>query len=232
MLAALATARYRPDSSQRLRHLALRCPGDQPLRLVPYERFTPDITESTRGYDRRLPFNEVLVCWLDEEQFDGKLRAISDLVAFICEHSNLETLQWLAGEPPKVRVVGPSNSDSLVAMALENHQYRQGPEFFAPLRFAVFALSALRIAKGMSDRQRQLRDFDRLLTGRPQQTPPPLGTRSVPESSCCAAWLRAPRRKLRRRCAPGSRAAPAPGGVEGNDRGCRTRATGRLPTTH
>jgi hypothetical protein len=132
VLAALATARYRPEASQRLRHLELRYGDNSQPILVPYERFAPDVTESSRGYDRKPPFDEVLVCWLDEERFDDKLQAIRELIGCAYAHSNLETLQSWIGQPPKVRVVGPSNSDVLVAMAEESQRQPLGPEYFVP----------------------------------------------------------------------------------------------------
>jgi len=136
VLAALATARYRPESPNTIRHLAVRRSDGQPW-IVAYELFSPDMTESSQGNDRNSVYSQVLVCWVNEEhcadQPLGSLRALIDAIYF---HSNLAEVQKAVCQQDcndaelKVGVIGPSNSDALVKMAQENDKIQPRKGYF------------------------------------------------------------------------------------------------------
>jgi hypothetical protein len=136
VLAALAAAKYRPESASTLRHLAVRRSPGRPW-IVAYELFSPDMTESSHGNDRNSAYSQVLVCWVNEEHCaDQPLASLRALIDAIYFHSNLATLQKavcaesISKAELQVGVIGPSNSDALVKMAQENDKIQPRKGYF------------------------------------------------------------------------------------------------------
>lgn len=83
---------------------------------MPYEEFVHEVADGLYDRDDDARFDRVTVCWLDEEACDpAPLAAIQRAVRQLADPASRKV---------DVHVIGPSSTDTLLAMAEEYEAYQ------------------------------------------------------------------------------------------------------------
>lgn len=118
VLAGLATAKYHPVNSTKLKHFRVQGRVWPEDLLVPFEQFLPDETDPLYDSHDDPHYSTVTVCWVDEDRLgEQPLQALTELIQNLYQ-------PLLCNPPPgllsaQVRILGPSASEMLLTMACE-----------------------------------------------------------------------------------------------------------------
>ncbi|HUT94040.1 MAG TPA: hypothetical protein VMY37_31545 [Thermoguttaceae bacterium] len=141
VLAALGTCHYRLSLGTRMSYMnvpvktyygvlgdkKLRYLGDQidePL-TIPVKIYRPDLVRR-RGHDKQKPFGGVLICWLDQGQLgDRPLSVILQLYQRLFPESDRDRKDERDENVIGVAVLGPTGSDALNGMLLEDRNWAE-----------------------------------------------------------------------------------------------------------